>query len=345
MKILVFGAGIFGCCIAYRLSKAGYTVDLYEKNEDVMLGATANNHNRLHTGAHHPRSPQTINQIQKSVNKFEERYSECVVNDVDSYYGVAAEKSKISADQFETNLVGIVPNLKRLLDFSDLPFKRDKVNSVFSVSENIYDVNVLRKLIKRQLKNSSVNVHYNQKRNVKTFSDTLGSDLHIDCTYGSKYQNSDQSIVGYKTELVHIPVVEMSLPKIACTIMDGNFVSFLPNGNNKNQFLLYDVINSPISMNLDEKIKKIQSRFRIFFDLPEMRHVHTKSAFRITSVEDDARRTSNIIFRERSAEVISGKVTSITSIEDEIFNWVNSLNEKKIGADTDNLRRGYDGNM
>ena len=35
-NLYIVGAGLFGCTIALVLSKAGYFVDLYEKNPDIM---------------------------------------------------------------------------------------------------------------------------------------------------------------------------------------------------------------------------------------------------------------------------------------------------------------------
>ena len=55
-KICIVGAGLFGCTIALVLSKAGYFVDLYEKNPDIMSETSLKNQQRFHLGYHYPRS-------------------------------------------------------------------------------------------------------------------------------------------------------------------------------------------------------------------------------------------------------------------------------------------------
>ena len=45
-KIAIVGAGIFGCSVALELDKEGYEIVLFEKEADIMLMATKNNHNR-----------------------------------------------------------------------------------------------------------------------------------------------------------------------------------------------------------------------------------------------------------------------------------------------------------
>jgi len=41
-KIAIIGAGIAGCCLAYKLAKRGHTVDIYDKSNSASTGATGN---------------------------------------------------------------------------------------------------------------------------------------------------------------------------------------------------------------------------------------------------------------------------------------------------------------
>ena len=75
-KIAIVGAGIFGCSIALELDKEGYQILLFEKEEDIMLKATKNNHNRIHYGYHYPRSLETTKQSLDGLISFLANYSE-----------------------------------------------------------------------------------------------------------------------------------------------------------------------------------------------------------------------------------------------------------------------------
>jgi glycerol-3-phosphate dehydrogenase len=59
MKIAVIGAGIFGTEISLKLSREGHDVHLYEKEYEILKGATAGSQNRLHMGLHYPRDLKT----------------------------------------------------------------------------------------------------------------------------------------------------------------------------------------------------------------------------------------------------------------------------------------------
>ena len=53
--VAVIGCGIFGAEIAIRAKSLGLSVSVYEANNDILSGASANNQNRLHLGFHYPR--------------------------------------------------------------------------------------------------------------------------------------------------------------------------------------------------------------------------------------------------------------------------------------------------
>ena len=73
-KILVIGAGIFGCCIASELAKIGYDVVLIEQDSDIMQRASKLNHNRIHFGFHYPRSPRTARQSLEGLITFFQQF-------------------------------------------------------------------------------------------------------------------------------------------------------------------------------------------------------------------------------------------------------------------------------
>ena len=48
INVAVIGCGIFGAEIALNASNIGLSVKVFEANEDILLGASMNNQNRLH---------------------------------------------------------------------------------------------------------------------------------------------------------------------------------------------------------------------------------------------------------------------------------------------------------
>ena len=59
-KCAVVGAGIYGITAATKLRTAGYIVDLYDSESEILKKASGINQYRIHRGYHYPRSPETI---------------------------------------------------------------------------------------------------------------------------------------------------------------------------------------------------------------------------------------------------------------------------------------------
>ena len=70
MRIAVIGAGIFGSTVAVKLAEAGFGVDLYEKEGDILQAASGINQYRLHRGYHYPRSKETALSSKKPRSRF-----------------------------------------------------------------------------------------------------------------------------------------------------------------------------------------------------------------------------------------------------------------------------------
>ena len=66
MKIAIVGAGFFGTTSAIILAKK-HKVHLYEKENDILLGASKKNQLRFHLGYHYPRSIKTVDEIKKTI--------------------------------------------------------------------------------------------------------------------------------------------------------------------------------------------------------------------------------------------------------------------------------------
>ena len=94
MKIAVIGAGIFGITIAVRLAK-NHSVDLFEKNNDILMAASDVNQCRVHRGYHYPRSDDTVKEVLNANKSFMEEFGESVMNNTENYYCIAKHGSLV----------------------------------------------------------------------------------------------------------------------------------------------------------------------------------------------------------------------------------------------------------
>ena len=74
-KILIVGAGWYGCHLGLYLKEKGFNISIFEKKSDIFLGSSGKNQFRLHQGYHYPRSSLTINEAKLNFKKFKKKYS------------------------------------------------------------------------------------------------------------------------------------------------------------------------------------------------------------------------------------------------------------------------------
>lgn len=179
MKIAIIGGGIFGCTAAIKLAEAGYKVDLYEKNADIMMAASGINQYRLHRGYHYPRSASTAISSNFAEPSFRKEYKDAIIETKGSYYAIAKKGSKVSAKQFE--------------DFCDkcgLEYKKAKlgimnpksIQAVMKVRESIVNPIKLQEIVKRRLKKRKVNLILNKEADDSVFD---SNDIVINATYAN----------------------------------------------------------------------------------------------------------------------------------------------------------------
>ena len=77
------------------------------KKEDIFLGASGYNQNRLHLGFHYPRDLKTAKQSLKGFNKFKNSFKECINENFVSYYYIA-KKDSLTSINFKPKSFAIV---------------------------------------------------------------------------------------------------------------------------------------------------------------------------------------------------------------------------------------------
>ena len=99
MKIIVIGAGIFGCNNSFELSKR-HNVTLVDMNSDIMQNASKVNHNRLHFGFHYPRSKATALQSLEGYKLFYDYFRDAITSDFENYYMIE-KNSNVNSKYYE----------------------------------------------------------------------------------------------------------------------------------------------------------------------------------------------------------------------------------------------------
>lgn len=346
MEVVVIGSGLFGCCCAIELSRAGFKVDLIDKDKDIMLHASRVNHNRIHLGYHYLRSVETAEQSIEGLLSFLFNYGHAVENQFSNYYAIAKNGSKTTPDEFLNfcSKVGIGYDYEypaeHLLD-------KTQLNACFKVPEPVFDYSILKMQVGENLKKSGVNVKLNTEvtalkkldsgiYQVASGREEKNYDVVINASYAG-FNNVNQMLnIPLKQllyEQVVIPEFEYAHPQFGLTVMDGPFCSVMPKGKDQDNFLLYHVKNSvfehKLALTLPEfsektnnEVDEIYTNSTLF--MPFLKDVRRVTYNQVTRVvhrnSDDARLTELHTYSNYNNyfAVLSGKITTCIQIALEI---------------------------
>lgn len=345
MKVAVIGGGIYGSRLAYVLSSK-HSVDLYEKNEQILEQAASNNQHRLHLGYHYPRSPETIEQCLEAHDIFLLEYGDCTATIDNNFYLVHRDSlvkfeeyvktfSSFSLDHAEVELNSLDSFLNNKSQFA----------GAIRTKERVILLDKLKDKIKKQL--SSTNVSILTKTMVKEIKEgrvvsTKGKkdyDMVINCTYNNPQMGLDMEIKT-KTEACCMLLVEIKNDTFAnksFTIMDGDYGSLYP-ANNDGVFTISSVKNSPFlkgltkeEISLDQCLRSkvtqevknnIMQDIKRYINLSEDDFTMLRPYFSLkTKLFDDYQdlRTSSYFRHGKNISVLCGKISAVFTLEDKII--------------------------
>tara|TARA_Y100001963_G_C6751686_1_gene434553 strand:- start:372 stop:1394 length:1023 start_codon:yes stop_codon:yes gene_type:complete len=325
-KVLVVGGGLFGCSTAIELSKVGMDVTLMEKNNDIMLGASKCNHNRIHFGFHYPRSIETARESLDGLVLFLMKFKNSIVSDFPNYY-LIEKNSKVTSEEYLEFCDKIGINYD--FNWPDNMVNNEFIDMSLQVSEPIFDYRIIKEYLENYLVDNGVNLKLNHNF---TGSDVDGYDYIVNSSYGNI--NNVNDILGVpkiniKLQDVIVPAFNMNHDKIGLTIMDGPFCSIMPKGFRKNTFLLYHVKHSigcqtfdgniDGKFDIDKQIDKIYRSSSKYYPFLNNSNVYRSSywrTLRALPINDNDERLSEIFYDEdnpRFISILSGKVSSCWS--------------------------------
>lgn len=226
ITIAVVGAGIFGCVIATELiQKYQVYVDLYDQNAEPLSDTSLVNQCRLHKGYHYPRSLSTMLECKDNFEKFQSIIPNMAFYNADHYYGIAKEKSFLTAEQCEKNWTAAGLEYKSVGSKNINPYK---LKALYKVPEKLYDPMYIRRHFK-YLFDLLPEINYGPSTKFME-KDIKNYDLVINCTYKNYNQFKNNNQKPLQLELIEKMVVEVpeNLHRFSIVVMDGPFMCIDP---------------------------------------------------------------------------------------------------------------------
>ncbi len=333
---------------AVRLARAGFGVDLFEKEKDILMAASGINQFRLHRGYHYPRSAETIRDCMRAEASFVKEYGSAVISGDDHHYCIAKEGSLIHHNDFVKVCsdfgLGYVEARPAIVN-------HEKIGISVKGHESRIDPDKLRKLCWRKLKSAGVNI---KLKTIATGVKLKKYDFKVIATYARLNDLLPQTKQrNYQFELCEKPVVKLpsEFKKQCLVVMDGPFMCLDPMGRTGN-FVLGNVTHAIHQTNIgkapefDKKFKPLLNRgivrnppvtnFKKFIEsgsefipgLAKAQHVGSMFTFRtvLPKLEKtDARPTLVTKIDPKTVTIFSGKIGNCVEAAEEVANIVRMI--------------------
>jgi hypothetical protein len=262
-RVAVIGGGIFGATCAAELGPF-CEVMLIERHGELLGEASALNQWRYHYGFHYPRSTETIREIQECRHEFESVYGGAIIDGFPSYYATARSARVITADRYlqickSMDLAFVAePPPDGILDV-------EQVNLCLRTGEGVFNASRLRSIVDNRLQQTpdvKVALEHEvvsgelladgRKRLTISGNGRTGHedfDYVVNATYANR--NLLAKFFGFprkplRFDLLELLVLEIPLPRISVTILDGPFTSLVSMGE-ENLFTLSHIQHSVLA--------------------------------------------------------------------------------------------------
>lgn len=353
MRIAIIGGGIFGVTAAFRLAK-NHSVDLFEKNNDILMAASDINQCRVHRGYHYPRSDSTVKEVLDANNSFMEEFGDAIMGNIKNYYCIAKHDSLVSVDQYiqfcKRNNLEYELSEPGIID-------KDSIDLCIKVKEGLFDHSKLKKICWKKLRDSGVNVFLNYAATDEIFD---RYDFVAICTYGQtgklleKFPEFQKEFQFEICEKIFVKLPK-SFNNTSVLIMDGPFMGIDPIGDT-GMFIIGDVVHTVLQRTVgkqpDIDLKYVPllnkgiitnpptSNFKLFIEsgsrfMPGIKNAeYVGSSFCIKSVlphvdKTDERPTVVNKINEKIVTVFSGKIPTCVEAAKELEQIIQNLERKQ----------------
>ena len=246
--VAVVGGGIFGAACAIELGRS-CDVTLFERHPDLCTEASYFNQWRHHSGFHYPRSAETVEEIQAARADFASVFGPAVSVDVPSYYCTSRSGLEITRERY----LAFCRENKLCFSIEDRPppyVDPAQVSLCLRTDESVCrPEGILAVLARRFRENPRIRVVRGAEV-VRGRLDPDGSkrlawkkggaerqgtfDYLVNATYANSNRVTrwfDFPLRPLRFDLLEMLVLELQIPKVSITVLDGPFTSLVSTGD------------------------------------------------------------------------------------------------------------------
>ena len=344
MKFAVIGAGFFGLSIAIKIKEKfkSSKVHIFEKENDILLGASGKNQFRCHMGYHYPRSENTIKECKDSFFEFNKYFSNTYLKS-NNYYAIA---KKNSLTNFEKYLKILKKNKLKFEIVDHALLKKDNIEGLIKADEKLINIQKVKKKFNKYIKKNKIEIFF--KKNVNPYEDYLKNyDYIFLCTYDNNNNNLKGS-TDHKRKF-HYQLVEKVIVKSpkqynnnSFVVLDGPFMCIDPYISNNTSILgsvqtsviakkqsiycnfdkYFRSINSQYTRNIPYlKFPKIKQNFGKFFNgFDKVKYLKSFIVVRCTVKNEKDERVTVISTKKNVLKVFSGKWVNCMLTAEKLIN-------------------------
>lgn len=298
---LVVGGGFYGCCLALFLRSISHRVMLVEARNTLLDRSSRVNQARIHTGFHYPRSALTAVKSMVLHQCFARDFPEATVDDFQMLYGVARQRSKVSAKRFFRMFRDMKAPIGPASVQQAALFDPDMIDEVFVCREAAFDYLALRELMQTRTEHADLDVRLGtavhsicdgSKGAVVTLSQ--GTEIEARFVFNVTYAELNTVLSSAKLpsaplkyELAEIALVKPPelLKDIGVTVMDGPFFSMMPYPGANTHSLTHVRYTPHQSWTLETVPCDIQTLLKQATDTSRFRHMFMDSKRYLPSLE------------------------------------------------------------
>ena len=259
-RVAVIGGGVFGATCAAELGDF-CDVTLFERHDRLLAEASTLNQWRYHHGFHYPRSLEMINEIKECRHAFEEIYGAAITTGVDSYYAPSKAARIITGERY----LHVCTSMGLAFTRSSPPdnvLDPDQVSLCLRTDEGVFNANGLSKVMLGRLSNRpGITVALGHavadgellpdgRKRLIIQQGATRHDEAFDYVVNATYTNRNMlaRLFGFPQEplrfdLMELLLLELDLPMMSVTVLDGPFTSLVSTGT-KNIFTLSHIQHS-----------------------------------------------------------------------------------------------------